>query len=348
MANLESKKIKKLPEAETSGESKKSQEKFKRVNGKLAEEYDYEYEKRINKEIGQALKKRAPEGVDPEKHERCVLDVKKQGKSVGSAHAICTSSMKDKSKKKLKKSKSFDFNAIGQKAIKDINNKKAADTERLAIKESSSFVSSPNKKVEVKPDKKPKKTASDRFEEIIASKVAPPKNTSSVSANYADKFSADAQAEKAKQQSEENKQALETTSKMKEVRQNLADNLLDAKLIDAKTHKLMSSMDEKTFMSHIDAIKQQHIKEESERSPEDTHEINVKRSQNKLARLMQEHNEMKEESKKRLIQAQSEQDPAKRKAIWDAIGEFNLHVKKSKQKLDDHMRAHDELMSRRS
>ena len=40
------------------------------------------------------LSKKAPKGVDPEKHEKCVKDVKKQGKDVGSAHAICTSTMK--------------------------------------------------------------------------------------------------------------------------------------------------------------------------------------------------------------------------------------------------------------
>ena len=40
------------------------------------------------------LEKRAPEGVDPEKHERCVMDLKEQGKDVGSAHAICSASMK--------------------------------------------------------------------------------------------------------------------------------------------------------------------------------------------------------------------------------------------------------------
>lgn len=40
------------------------------------------------------LEKRAPKGVDPAKHERCVREVKRQGRSVGSAHAICTSSMK--------------------------------------------------------------------------------------------------------------------------------------------------------------------------------------------------------------------------------------------------------------
>ena len=44
------------------------------------------------KELG--IKKAAPEGVDPEKHERCVKKVKAQGHDVGSAHAICTSSMK--------------------------------------------------------------------------------------------------------------------------------------------------------------------------------------------------------------------------------------------------------------
>ena len=40
------------------------------------------------------LLKRAPEGVDPKAHERCVTDVKAKGHDVGSAHAICTSSMK--------------------------------------------------------------------------------------------------------------------------------------------------------------------------------------------------------------------------------------------------------------
>lgn len=39
------------------------------------------------------LSKRAPEGVDPEKHERCVKKVKKKSHDVGSAHAICTSAM---------------------------------------------------------------------------------------------------------------------------------------------------------------------------------------------------------------------------------------------------------------
>lgn len=40
------------------------------------------------------LGKAAPKGVDPDKHERCVRDVKEQGKDVGSAYAICTSSLK--------------------------------------------------------------------------------------------------------------------------------------------------------------------------------------------------------------------------------------------------------------
>jgi len=42
----------------------------------------------------ECLQKRAPKGVDPQKHERCVQGVKEQGKSVGSAHAICTASLK--------------------------------------------------------------------------------------------------------------------------------------------------------------------------------------------------------------------------------------------------------------
>lgn len=44
------------------------------------------------------VEKKAPKGVNPDKHERCVKDVKRQGHDVGSAHAICTSSMKKKKK----------------------------------------------------------------------------------------------------------------------------------------------------------------------------------------------------------------------------------------------------------
>jgi hypothetical protein len=44
--------------------------------------------------VKEELDKKAPKGVDPEKHERCVMDVKEQGHDVGSAHAICTASMK--------------------------------------------------------------------------------------------------------------------------------------------------------------------------------------------------------------------------------------------------------------
>jgi hypothetical protein len=45
-------------------------------------------------EFKEILAKRAPKGVDPEKHESCVMDLKAKGHDVGSAHAICTSSMK--------------------------------------------------------------------------------------------------------------------------------------------------------------------------------------------------------------------------------------------------------------
>lgn len=52
------------------------------------------------------LEKKAPKGVDPESHERCVRevkqDVKPKGKDqtkIGSAHAICTASLKGKTNK---------------------------------------------------------------------------------------------------------------------------------------------------------------------------------------------------------------------------------------------------------
>lgn len=58
--------------------------------------------KKSDKEEAEELKKRAPKGVDPAKHERCVKEVKEQGHSVGSAHAICTSSMKKSEETEMK------------------------------------------------------------------------------------------------------------------------------------------------------------------------------------------------------------------------------------------------------
>lgn len=63
-------------------------------------------EKTLSK-IQNLLEKRAPKDVDPDKHESCVQQVKEQGHDMGSAHAICTSSMKkdeldEKIKAKLK------------------------------------------------------------------------------------------------------------------------------------------------------------------------------------------------------------------------------------------------------
>ena len=50
------------------------------------------------------LKKKqgVPEGVDPAKHERCVMDVKADGKDKSSAYAICNSSM-NKADERLEK-----------------------------------------------------------------------------------------------------------------------------------------------------------------------------------------------------------------------------------------------------
>lgn len=43
---------------------------------------------------GKSMEKAAPKGVDPAKHERCVRKLKDDGHDIGSAYAICTSSLK--------------------------------------------------------------------------------------------------------------------------------------------------------------------------------------------------------------------------------------------------------------
>ena len=49
----------------------------------------------VKKSLGERLMKKqgVPKGVDPAKHERCVMDVKADGKDKSSAYAICNSSM---------------------------------------------------------------------------------------------------------------------------------------------------------------------------------------------------------------------------------------------------------------
>jgi hypothetical protein len=58
---------------------------------------------KIKKFLEERLQKRTPKGIDPKKHERCVRDVKEQGHDVGSAHAICTASMKKAEEVKMPK-----------------------------------------------------------------------------------------------------------------------------------------------------------------------------------------------------------------------------------------------------
>lgn len=77
-----------FPELQRSMAMDKLKKKGKLVEWAKEEEEEHEMDK------SDKLMKRAPKGVDPAKHERCVKEVKRQGHDVGSAHAICTSSMK--------------------------------------------------------------------------------------------------------------------------------------------------------------------------------------------------------------------------------------------------------------
>ena len=96
-ADLKAKKIPKVDDEKLHHKGDKKMKTAKHMNGTNTKQYNYKGEKiihdRVPKEVAD-LSKKAPSNVDPEKHERCVKDVKKKGHDVGSAHAICTSSMK--------------------------------------------------------------------------------------------------------------------------------------------------------------------------------------------------------------------------------------------------------------
>lgn len=106
-ASIEAKSIPKADSDKLNRSGGKKMKNSKHMNGKNVEQYNYEGEKtirgRVPKDVADVspvhgenkkLEKRAPKGVDPKKHESCVMDVKAKGHDVGSAHAICTSSMK--------------------------------------------------------------------------------------------------------------------------------------------------------------------------------------------------------------------------------------------------------------
>lgn len=76
---------------------------------------DYPHLKPINK--------KAPEGVNPEKHESCVKQVKKQGKDVGSAHAICSSSLKKEEIEKADKVGKYGLSTNTNRKIRFQNEK---------------------------------------------------------------------------------------------------------------------------------------------------------------------------------------------------------------------------------
>jgi hypothetical protein len=97
-ATLDAKSVPSISDSADMGEERdKKMLEEAHMNGTNTEQYNHKGEKvvhdRVPKKVAD-LKKKAPEGVDSDKHERCVMDVKGKGHDVGSAHAICTSSMK--------------------------------------------------------------------------------------------------------------------------------------------------------------------------------------------------------------------------------------------------------------
>jgi hypothetical protein len=100
-ATLHAKSVPSIPSSADMGNgddrSKKMDGRQKHMNGKNVEQYNHEGEKivhdRVPKKVAN-LNKKAPKDLDPVKHENCVKDVKDKGHDVGSAHAICTSSMR--------------------------------------------------------------------------------------------------------------------------------------------------------------------------------------------------------------------------------------------------------------
>jgi hypothetical protein len=134
--------------------------------------------------IKEELDKKAPKGIDPDKHERCVMDVKEQGYDVGSAHAICTSSMKkdevDKIKQKYAESKEP---SIGEKIkqIKDSKSKELTFDEQVAAikaKYAESKEPSIGEKIKQIKDSKSKELTFDEQVAAIKAKYAEPKEPS--------------------------------------------------------------------------------------------------------------------------------------------------------------------------
>lgn len=65
------------------------------------------------------VEKKAPIGVDPDKHESCVMDVKAKGHDVGSAHAICSAAMKKTEDLKIYKNGQWDLEKVDWKGVKN-------------------------------------------------------------------------------------------------------------------------------------------------------------------------------------------------------------------------------------
>lgn len=115
-------KAKELDEKKEKKAKKKMADAMDDIAESEADEAVKEHNKKLHPEAPKSMKKSevlekkqgVPEGVDPEKHERCVKEVKKQGKGTN-PYAVCNASMK-KSKEELlemKKSVEEDLKSSG-------------------------------------------------------------------------------------------------------------------------------------------------------------------------------------------------------------------------------------------
>lgn len=150
-ANLKTKKIPDIADSAEMGNSderdKKMDGRLKYMNGTNVKQYNYKGEKiiqdRVPKKVAD-LNKKAPKGVDPIKHEKCVKDVKAEGHDIGSATAICTASMKKEEEPNMaspgnekgdidKKKRPITHDECGRPFAKDDIDKKIQDKLRAAM-----------------------------------------------------------------------------------------------------------------------------------------------------------------------------------------------------------------------
>jgi hypothetical protein len=316
-ASLDIKTVPEIPSSAKMSNSKERSEKMKHIKGKLTEQFNYEGEKKLDKEVNRVAKEEGPDMASPENPK----GLKNKRKPV--THDECGRPFA-KSRRVLLPSR---FN---QKKIQ----KPQQQGDALDAASMYAVRSSPTPR-----KSKARESMLDDLRQQTSSELDRQRNIVANPQQKDDSFSAESQIASRKGREQEASQMKVESDEFVANRKKVADALLNAKMITPAKHKQISSMDQETLKTFLAARKEK----KDAMSEQDKHGKKVKASQSKLKSLVDDHSAIKAMFMEHMNRAHAASGD-ERVAMLRSLQPISDKMKEAHSKIQRHQDRHDELM----